>query len=67
VTLREAIASTAQGYLYRLISECRGNLALAAKRAGYSRTMFYKVLRRYGIITGSMDRPPQKLGRPVGS
>lgn len=67
MTLREAIHSTAQGYLYRLLGECRGNVTKAAKIAGYSRTKFYCVLRRYGVIAGRMERPASKLGRPVGS
>jgi transcriptional regulator of acetoin/glycerol metabolism len=54
MTLREAIHSAAQGYLYRTLSECRGNVTQAAKRAGYPRQMFYKVLRRYGVIQGRM-------------
>lgn len=56
MTLREAIRSAAQGYLYRTLSECRGNVTRAARMAGYSRQMFYKVLRRYDVIVGRMRR-----------
>ena len=54
MTLKEALESAARGYLYRTLSETRGNITKAAKHAGYSRQMFYKVLHRYGVIVGRM-------------
>lgn len=56
MTLREAIASAASGYLYRTLSECGGSVTKAARIAGYSRPMFYRVLRRYGVIVGKMKQ-----------
>lgn len=59
MTLKEAIESAARGYLYRTLSETRGNVTKAAEIAGYSRTMFYPVLRRYGVIVGRMKPGPK--------
>jgi hypothetical protein len=54
VTLKEAIDSAVRGYLYRVLSDARGNAARAARVAGVSKQNFYRVLRRYGIVTGRM-------------
>jgi DNA-binding NtrC family response regulator len=56
VTLKEAMDSAMRGYLYRLISETRGNGAKAAKIAGVGKPSFYRILRRYGIVTGRMRK-----------
>lgn len=63
MTLREALESAARGYLYRTLSETRGNVTKAARIAGYSRQMFYKVLRRYDVIVGGMRPNPQPPDR----
>ncbi len=54
MTLKEAVDSAIRAYLYRVLSQTGGNGAKAAKIAGVGRPQFYRILRRYGIITGRM-------------
>ena len=54
MSFKEAIDSAARAYLFRVISQANGNGAKAAKIAGVCKPQFYRLLRRYGIITGRM-------------
>lgn len=56
MTLKEIVDTTVRGYLYRTLSDCGGNVSKAAKRAGCSRQTFYKMMHRYGIVSGKMKR-----------
>jgi transcriptional regulator of acetoin/glycerol metabolism len=50
VTFREHMKEAGRAYLQRVIEEKHGNVSKAALEAGISRTQFYKVMARYGIL-----------------
>jgi transcriptional regulator of acetoin/glycerol metabolism len=47
--LRHAIADAIKGVLYRALSAAQGDVRLAAKNIGTSKTFFYTLMKRYGI------------------
>lgn len=49
VTLKEARDSAERAYLYRLLSECCGNMNRASRIAGVTRWTIYRLLRVHHI------------------
>lgn len=49
MTYREAMLSAGSAYLYRVMSEAKGNIRAAAKLAGIHRATMYKLLEKHGI------------------
>ena len=49
MTYKEAIRSAGRAYLYRILSESRGNVTDAAKIAGVNRVTMYALLERHGV------------------
>lgn len=38
-----------RNYIKRVLERCEGNVALAARTAGVSRTYFYEIIKKYGV------------------
>lgn len=54
--LGEAKADFERRYLQAALAKCRGNLAAAARCSGMDRSNFRRLLKRYGLHPGSVER-----------
>lgn len=54
--LGEAKADFERRYLQAALAKCRGNLAAAARCSGMDRSNFRRLLKRYGLHPGSVQR-----------
>ena len=53
-----------RAYLARLLRECEGDVAVAARRAGVNRTTFYRAKRRLQSVPSITATAPRAVGRP---